>query len=272
MTVSEAIRAAAERLGATSDTARLDAELLMAHAMGVSRSDVLLRHMSDEAPDGFYALVDRRTAHEPLAHIVGEQEFYGRPFRVSSDTLIPRGDSETLVDIALERSPDAKRILDLGTGTGALLLTVLAEGDATGIGTDRSPEALSVASDNAERLGLEQRARFELRDWRKPGWSDDLGQFDLILCNPPYIEDRAELDPDVRDHEPHGALFAGPEGLDDYRILIPQIRALMAPMATAIFEIGHLQAESVGAIAQENGFTISLRRDLAGRARALVLE
>ena len=154
MTVGEAIRAAADRLAAVSDTARLDAELLMAHLFGASRSELLLRHMRDPVPPGFAALVERRNAHEPVAYITGRQEFYGLPLIVSPATLIPRGDSETLVEAALEAKPHALRVLDLGTGSGALLLAVLAHlGKAQGIGIDRSEAALEVARANAEALG-----------------------------------------------------------------------------------------------------------------------
>ncbi|QZD90620.1 peptide chain release factor N(5)-glutamine methyltransferase [Qipengyuania aurantiaca] len=269
--VAEAIRAAAGRLAATSETARLDAELLMAHALGTERSAMLLRAMRDPAPQGFEALVERRAAHEPVAHILGHQEFFGRSFKVTPGTLIPRGDSEVLVEAALERKRDAARVLDLGTGTGALLLSVLAETQARGVGTDSSPAALAVAHDNADLLGVEDRARFHLLDWTRDGWADDLGQFDLVLCNPPYVEEEAVLDPDVRAHEPHGALFAGPEGLDDYRIILPQLRSLMSERAVAILEIGHEQSPAVSEIARGEGFAVELRHDLAGRPRALIL-
>ena len=272
MTAGEAIRAAAERLAAVSDTARLDAEVLMAHLFGVSRSDLLLRHMRDPAPPGFPALVERRFSHEPVAYITGRQEFYGLPFIVTPATLIPRGDSETLVEAALAVRPDAKRVLDLGTGSGALLLAMLAYlREAQGVGIDRSQEALAVAARNAEQLGLRPQADFRQGDWHAPGWAETLGTFDLILCNPPYVESGAVLDPDVRDHEPASALFAGPEGLDDYRVIIPQLRALMNPEGLAILEIGANQAEAVSAIADAAGFTVELRRDLAGRPRALIL-
>ena len=271
MSVAEAIRAATERLSVTSGTARLDAELLMAHALGMPRSDMLLRAMRDAVPDEFAAMLDRRTACEPVAHIIGQQEFYGRSFRVTPDTLIPRGDSEVLVDAALDCGADAAQVLDLGTGTGALLLSVLAETGAEGVGVDSSAAALAVAHDNADALGLEERARFYLLDWHQAGWSERLGRFDLILCNPPYVEDDAELEPDVRKFEPAGALFAGPEGLDDYRVLIPQLRTLMNDGAAAILEIGHEQAGAVGEIAQAQGFAVALRRDLANRPRALIL-
>lgn len=272
MTVGEAIRAAAERLAATSDTARLDAELLMAHALGVSRSDMLLRAMRDPAPDGFAALVERRAGHEPVAYITGEAEFYGLTLKVTPATLIPRGDSETLIEAALDVAGPSGRALDLGTGSGALLLAVLAQRPgAEGVGIDASPAALVVAEGNAAALGLGARSRWLVRDWHAEGWTNGIGTFDLILCNPPYVEEGAALDPQVRDHEPHTALFAGPEGLDDYRVIIPQLVKLLAPGGLAIFEIGAGQAEAVTAIAEAAGLSAELRRDLAGRPRALVL-
>jgi release factor glutamine methyltransferase len=272
MTVGEAIRAAAEALAAVSDTARLDAELLMAHMFGTSRSELLLRHMRDPEPPGFAALVGRRAGHEPVAYITGSQEFYGLPFIVTPATLIPRGDSETLVEAALAERPDAARVLDLGTGSGALLLAVLAcIRGAQGVGIDRSAQAVAVAARNAEALGLRPQAQFREGDWHAPGWAADLGTFDLILCNPPYVESDAALDAQVRDFEPASALFAGPEGLDDYRVLIPQLRALMNAGGLAVLEIGANQADAVSALGHAAGFATDLRRDLAGRARALLL-
>lgn len=272
MTVSAALRAASARLAATSDTARLDAEVLMAHALGVTRSDLLLRHMDGDEPPAFAALVERRAGHEPVAYIVGEQEFFGRPFRVTPATLIPRADSESVVEAVLAACPAPARVLDCGTGTGALLLTVLGECPAaSGVGIDRSAQALAVAQGNAQALGLAARARMLAADWHQPGWAADLGRFDLILANPPYVEVDAPLDPDVRDFEPGEALFAGPEGLDDYRVLIPQLPALLVPGGVAVLEIGHRQAPAVSLIAADAGFSAKVRHDLAGRARALVL-
>lgn len=271
--VAAAIRAATERL-APSETARIDAELLMAHALGMARSDMLLRAMRDQAPAGFAALVERRAAHEPVAYIAGHQEFYGLDLAVTPAVLIPRGDSETLIEAAREVLSDhpPQRILDLGTGSGALLLAALSLWpEAQGIGIDASPEAAQVAEANASALMPGADCRVLVADWRVEGGLDELGRFDLILCNPPYVEDAAMLDPDVRDHEPPSALFAGPEGLNDYRVLIPQLPALLAPGGVAVFEIGHRQAESVGAIARESGLDPVLRRDLAGRPRALIL-
>jgi release factor glutamine methyltransferase len=272
MTVGEAIRAAAARLSATSDTARVDAEWLMAHALGVSRSDMLLRAMRAPAPQGYAALVERRAACEPVAYITGTAEFYGLMLAVTPAVLIPRGDSEVLVEAALALAGECGRALDLGTGSGALLLALLAHRPAwQGVGCDASAQALAVAQANAAALGLADRSQWLARDWHAADWAGGLGTFDLILANPPYVEDGAALDRQVRDFEPHAALFAGHEGLDDYRALIPQLPALMNTGAQAIIEIGASQAEAVTGIAQAAGFRCELRRDLAGRARALIL-
>lgn len=272
MRVSEAIRQAATQLAETSDTARLDAEVLMAHALGASRSDLLLRHMGDEAPAAFPGLVNRRIRHEPVAYITGIQEFFGLPFSVTPAVLIPRGDSEVLVERALAAAPHARHVLDCGTGSGALLLAVLAHlPQAHGVGIDRSADALAIAAANADRLGLGDRARMVPADWSQPGWDEDLGPFDLILANPPYVEEHADLAHSVQDYEPAGALFAGPEGLDDYRLLIPQLPRLLGSGGVALIEIGATQAEPVSAIARSSGFRTSLHHDLGGRARVIEL-
>lgn len=271
MTIALAIREAAEALAGCSDTARLDAELLMAHMLGVSRSQMLIHHMKDSPPPpGFARLVVRRMRHEPVAYILGEQEFFGLTFRVTPDVLIPRGDSEVLVEMALKARPDAQRVLDCGTGSGALLLAVLhGLPEAEGVGIDRSSEALAVAADNAEQLGLDARVRMLAADWTQARWAGELGQFDLILANPPYVETDAELAPSVREHEPAGALFAGADGLDDYRVLVPQLPRLLAPDGVALIEIGATQADAVSAIAESAGLGATLHHDLAGRPRVL---
>ena len=270
-TVAEAIRAATELLGSRTDSARLDAELLMAEALGVRRSDLFLRHMRDPAPAAFAELVARRAAHEPVAYIRGHQEFFGLPFMVTPDVLIPRGDSETLVEAALAARPDASTVLDCGTGSGALLLALLNElPQARGIGIDRSEPAVAVARGNGTRLGLGERARMIRADWHTADWARDLGgPFDLILANPPYVETDAALDPTVRDHEPAGALFAGPDGLDDYRVLVPQLPALLADQGVALVEIGYTQADAVTAIGAAAGLSALLHKDLGGRPRVL---
>lgn len=276
-TVSEAIREAATRLSETSDTARLDAELLMAEALGVTRSEMLLRHTGDPVPNAFSRLIERRLRHEPIAYILGHQDFYGRSFIVTPEVLIPRSDSESVVEAALDVMPDKGldhgRVLDCGTGSGALLLTLLAERTSfEGVGIDSSLGALAVAAANAARLGVQDRARLLRLDWRDANWQSGIGKFDLVIANPPYVETTAQLAPSVREYEPGAALFAGPDGLDDYRCLVPQLRGLLKSGGTAVLEIGAEQAESVSALAQSGGFHATLRRDLAHRPRALVLQ
>jgi len=271
-TVAHALAEAARRLAHTSDTARLDAEVLMAHALGVTRSDLILRHLRDGVPAGFAALVDRRLGHEPVAYITGHQEFWGLDLVVSPAVLIPRGDTETLIEVAVDRlhaRPPA-RVIDLGTGSGALLLAALSHWPlARGIGIDRSDAALAVAQGNAERLGLRDRARMIPADWTQEHWAEGLGRFDLVLANPPYVESGAALDASVMAHEPHGALFAGAEGLDDYRVILPQLDRLLAPGGVALVEIGWTQAEAVGALAREQGLTARVHADLAQRPRVV---
>ncbi len=274
--VGEAIRAAATRLAPASDTARLDAELLMAHALGLTRSDMLLRAMRDPAPEAFAALIERRAGHEPVAYITGTAEFYGLTLAVTPATLIPRGDSETLIEAALEhvRTRGANRAgWSIWARAQARCCSLCWRTVKAGRGSALTPQtdALAVATGNAAAMGLTQRSAWYHRNWHTPGWAEDLGTFDLVLCNPPYVEVDAQLEPQVRDHEPASALFAGPEGLDDYRVLIPQLRALLNPDGIAILEIGATQAEAVGALAAASGFATALRRDLAGRPRALIL-
>lgn len=277
-TVAAAIRAATSMIGhgaigESKPIARLDAELLMAGALGVSRSDLLLRHMRDAPPAAFAQMLQRRLADEPVAYILGAAEFYGLRLAVTPDVLIPRGDSEVLIDRARDAFAEAppQRVLDCGTGSGALLLAALAQWpEAQGTGIDRSEAALAVAAGNAEALGLAQRSTFLVADWDIPGWSDDLGQpFDLILANPPYVEDDAPLDRVVRDHEPAGALFAGPEGLDAYRSLVPQLSALLTASGRGFLEIGSCQADAVSAICVSCGLVTLLHHDLAGRPRTI---
>lgn len=265
-----ALTAAARRIAAVSETPRLDAELLMAHALGVDRDQMLLGGAPKDAPPGFEALVARRLAHEPVAYITGRRAFWTIDLGVAPGVLIPRPDSETLIETAVDHfgRGGPARILDLGVGSGALLLAALDQWpSATGIGVDRSPAALAIASANADRLGLSARARFVAGDWAE-GLA---GPFDLILCNPPYVEADAVLPLEVQGHEPASALFAGAEGLDDYRRLIPQLPALLAPGGVAAIEIGATQAAAVSALARAAGFAAAVRRDLAGRDRCLAL-
>jgi release factor glutamine methyltransferase len=270
MKVREALAAAAVRLGPVSATPRLDAELLMAHALGVRREELLLSTLDEPVPEGFDALVARRLAYEPVAYITGRRAFWTIELEVGPGVLIPRPDTETLIEAAVEHFGAAgpATILDLGTGPGTLLLTALDQWrDARGIGIDASADALGYARRNAARLGLAQRAEFRPGDWGE-GVSD---RFDLILCNPPYVDTGAELPRDVADWEPASALFAGPDGLDAYRRLAPQISQLLASEGFACVEIGSEQAASAGALFAAQGLAVSVRKDLAGRDRCLLL-
>lgn len=270
MKVREALADAARRLAAVSETARLDAELLLAHALGVERDALLLGDQERPAPDSFEPLLRRRLAHEPVAYIVGHRDFWTIRLEVGPGVLVPRPDSETLIEAAVAHFGDQgpAAVLDLGTGPGTLLLAALAQWpEARGLGVDASPEALGFAARNAAALGLSDRASFRCGDW-----SEGLGgRFDLILCNPPYIEAGAALPPDVTDWEPAGALYAGADGLDDYRRLAPQLGRLLTPSGIACIEIGQGQRDPVTALFAAEGFTIESRCDLRSITRALVL-
>ena len=263
-----AIAAAAARF-AFSPTARLDAELLMAQALGIDRNALLL-DPDRPVPPGFAALVDRRAAQEPIAYITGTRGFWTIDLAVGPGALVPRADSETLIVAATDHfagRPPA-RILDLGTGPGTLLLAALAEWPgASGIGVDRSGEALAYARANAAALGMADRAVFVAGDWA----TGIATRFDLVLANPPYIATDEALPDEVARHEPAGALFAGADGLDDYRRIVPDLPRLIAPGGAAVIEIGHRQAAAVTAMIEGAGLTAALHRDLGGRDRCLVV-
>ena len=267
--VRTALAEAARSLASVSDTPRLDAELLMAHALGISRDTLLLSRLDDSVPDSFAALVARRFTHEPVAYITGRRAFWTIELGVGPGVLIPRPDSETLIEAAIAhfdgRAPE--RILDLGTGPGTLLLAALDQWPAaTGLGIDRSEVALGYARANAERLGMAKRAQFRLGDWAE---GID-GPFDLVLVNPPYIGTEESLPPEVREHEPAGALFAGGDGLDDYRRIVPDLRRLVGATGIAVLEIGWTQAGAVSALLAAQGFATATKNDLGGRPRAVI--
>ena len=270
------LREASEALARVSDTARLDAEILMAHGLDMDRADMLMRQRDLKVPDGFAALVARRLAHEPVAYITGKQGFWDLSLAVSPDVLIPRADSESLIEAA-ERAFAGRygpeTILDLGTGSGALILAALSLfPNARGVATDASAAALRAAQQNATDTGFAERLELQELSWSDSGWEQLVdGPFDLILCNPPYVETGAKLAPMVRDYEPDEALYAGADGLDDYRALLPKLTELLASGGVAIFEIGATQAEAVGALAREAGFTWELTNDLGGNPRCLTL-
>ena len=241
----------------------------MAHALGVSRDVLLLRHLDAPVPASFAGLVERRLAHEPVAYIVGRRDFWTISLAVGPGALVPRPDSETLIEAAVAhfggRAPAT--ILDLGTGPGTLLLAALAQWpEATGLGIDASPVALDWARANVMALGMADRARLEPGDWAE---GID-ARFDLVLANPPYIAADERLPPDVASFEPAGALYAGADGLDAHRVLATQLPRLIAPGGVAIVEIGHRQAAAVCAMLRHQGLSTSTRRDLGGRDRAVV--
>lgn len=270
MKVAAALRQAAAALAASSDTPRLDAEVLMAHALGVERELLLLSLMESDTPEAFEALIERRVLGEPVAYITGRRAFWTIELEVGPGVLIPRPDSETLLEAAVEHfgAKGPTTVLDLGTGPATLLLAALDQWpSAQGVGVDSSEAALAFAVRNAERLGLSERASFRLDDWGEGAG----GAFDLILCNPPYVEDGAELPAEVARFEPASALFAGPDGLDAYRRLAPQIRPLLSPEGIACIEIGAGQSEAVGALFAAHGFQPEYRNDLAGHRRCLLL-
>ena len=262
---------------AAIESPRLEARLLLAHAMG-STAEALLRDpraaVPAEAAARFGALLRGRLEARPVAHLLGRQGFWTLDLAVSPATLIPRPDTESLVEAALEAFPDpaaALRVLDLGTGTGALLLAVLAERPrAVGIGVDRAPAAAALAAANARGNGLADRAAFLAGDWA----SALAGRFDLVLSNPPYIESAVipGLMPEVARHEPALALDGGPDGLVAYRAITAALPGLLALGGVAVLELGQGQRAAVEDLARVAGLApVSCRRDLGGIERALVL-
>ncbi|MCF8880746.1 peptide chain release factor N(5)-glutamine methyltransferase [Hyphobacterium sp. SN044] len=256
--------------------AAIEAKYLLAAATGLEGASLIAeghREFTTDEADRLEAMAARRLAREPLAHILGNQPFWTLDLEVSPDVLIPRTDTETLVETALDLMPSAsgiQRVLDVGTGSGAVLLAILKERpNAYGIGTDVSPAALTIAERNAVRNGLDGRSSF-----RQTSWVDGLrgGDFDLAVSNPPYIATAviAGLEPEVRDHDPALALDGGEDGLDAYRVLLPELFRILKPGAPMAVEIGFDQAASVSALAGEAGFTgMAIRRDLGGNDRVV---
>jgi release factor glutamine methyltransferase len=269
--IVRALADAARQLSESSDTERLDAELLMAEALHIDRDKLLLSPPDREVPKRFWEMVERRKAGEPVAYITGRRAFWNVELHVGPGVLVPRPDSEVLIASAIEHFEGGSgpaRILDLGTGPGTLLLAALdVWPEATGLGIDVSRRALSYASANARRLGFESRLKFKTGNWAK-GLKE---KFDLILCNPPYVREDAELGSGVREFEPDEALFAGTEGLDAYRELAPQLPVLINPGGVAAVEIGHDQAAAVTGLLARDGLQARVAQDLAGRDRVLLL-
>ena len=269
--IDRALGDAARQLEPTSDTPRLDSELLMAEALHIDRDKLLLSPPNRDVPNRFWEMVERRKAGEPVAYITGRRAFWNIELHVGPGVLVPRPDSEVLIASAIEHfegTSGPKSILDLGTGPGTLLLAALdIWPKATGLGVDVSRRAMSYAAANARRLGFEARVKL-----REGNWAQGIKEkFDLILCNPPYVPEGAEVGAGVREYEPDEALFAGSEGLDAYRALGPQLPRLLAKGGLAAVEIGHDQAAAVTKLLARRGLEGRVSQDLGGRDRALLL-
>ncbi|MCW4590055.1 peptide chain release factor N(5)-glutamine methyltransferase [Gluconacetobacter entanii] len=257
------------------ETPRREARLLLAHVLGTDLGGLLLRDRIETALlEQFHALLARRAMHEPLSYLTGRAGFWSMTLEVSPATLIPRADTETLIEALLDLRPDrgdVRTILDLGTGTGCLLLAALKEyPQAWGLGVDLSPDAALLASRNARHVGLSGRCDIICGDWAQA----IAGRFDVVFSNPPYIPhmDLQGLMPDVRDHEPHRALDGGDDGLDCYRIVMRALAHLLRPHGLGIVELGIGQDRDVAALGREEGMeVVDIRRDLGGIARALVV-
>ena len=256
--------------------APFEPEELLARAAGRPRSWFLTRRR-EPAPPGeaasFRSLVERRAAGEPLQYLLGEWEFHGRTFRVDPRALIPRGETEGIVDVAREAAPGAKRILDAGTGSGILAVTFALEWPLSRVvALDRSLDALALARENARAFGVESRVAFAASDWltafapRRPP-----GPFALVVANPPYVPlaDAPHLDKTVSDHEPGLAIYGGEDGLDPLRLLLASLKPFLPPGAPFIFEFGYGQASAVTDLIECSGaFELSaVRLDAAGIPR-----
>lgn len=275
-TVETARRALATRFRQQGiDSAELDARLLTGGAFGLDLTGLIAATTRIVTPDEAAHLenfLQRRLAGEPVARILGVKEFWGLTLNLSAATLVPRPDTETVVELALEvcRRQERRRIADIGTGSGAILLALLSElPDATGVGTDISLEALRMARNNAARLGLTQCAAFVACNYT----AALSGPFDLIVSNPPYIRsaDIAGLDREVREYDPPRALDGGPDGLAAYRVIAPDAARLLAPGGTLIVEAGYGQSGPIAELMSASGLTpdVPPKADLAGIPRAV---
>jgi release factor glutamine methyltransferase len=269
--VGVTLEGATKRLAdAGIENPRTESRLLLAHALGVSGAETLNANPTPEQAAIFAALVERRAAHEPFAYISGHREFWSLDFEVGPGVLVPRPDTETLIEQALRLYPDCTaplRIADLGIGSGAILVAALTEfPGATGVGFESSPDAFAYASRNAARHAG-TRAEIRTADWNSAA-----GPFDLVFSNPPYIPagDIESLDPDVARFEPHGALDGGPDGLDAYRGLAVLLPRILKPGGHALLEIGIGQAPAMETLFPGLEL-VRIAPDLSGVPRCVIL-
>lgn len=278
ITVRELLKESIQTLKrANINRAHLDARLIVAHGIQITLQQVFVRperQLKKSDLVNVRKLIDRRSKHEPIALIIGEKEFWSLPFKVTAATLIPRPDSETIIEAVLAVHSDKElptRILDLGTGSGCLLLTLLNEYQySTGVGIDFSEDALNVARLNAQSLGIVDRV-----DFVQMNWNDGipiLADFDIIVCNPPYVaeNDRNKLSIDILGYEPHSALFAGIDGLREYKTIISVLNETTNFDGSVFFEVGINQAHIVSNMLKNAGLRdISIYPDLAGIGRCV---
>lgn len=275
-TLLTAWKGAQARLKAAGvDSPSIDARLLLEAATGAGRVDILTdpyRELDADKIAALDAMIDRRVRREPVSRILGKKGFWKIMLNVTPDVLSPRPDTETLLDVIVRAFPPQRafEMIDLGTGSGAILLATLMErAGARGVGTDISTEAIAVARENAANLDLNGRCTFIRTDWAA-GFAED--SFDLVVSNPPYIPtgDIPGLDPEVREHDPHLALDGGPDGLQPYRDLAPEIARILRPEGVFAVEIGWDQGAQVKALFEAAGFTgVKVVKDLGDRDRVV---
>lgn len=275
VTVHEALTTATKWLtDAGIPNADVDARVLLAHAMDCEPSRLFLMADEEVHPDVFRAFdgyLASREKFQPVSQIIGGREFWGRWFNVTPDVLDPRPETESLIETALQQGP-FQRVLDLGTGSGILAVTLAAEwADARAIAIDISSEAIAVAANNAAAHDVADRVNFIVSNW----FDAVAGQFDLIVSNPPYIAaaEMSELSPDVRNWEPFLALTPGGGGLESYRTIASMLNEFLADEGLALFEIGHTQAADVVKIFQDAGFAnVTVSQDLGGKDRVVAVK
>jgi release factor glutamine methyltransferase len=280
-TVSELLSKGVAELSGISITARLDVEVLLKHVLSLNNLELVLRRtdsVPEEKGEAFLALIDRRKKLEPIAYLVGKKEFFCREFKVTPATLIPRPETEHLIEDVLKNIGSLKKesisILDLGTGSGSILITLVLElrklgANVTGVGVDLSHEALAVAAHNSKALGTDNFVQFRLGSWWQPIRAEE--RFSVVITNPPYISNHdINISPEIR-FEPPAALFSGTDGLDDYREILAGLSQFIESPGLFLGEFGSSQGGDILKLARSSMPTahVEIRSDLAGLDRYL---